>query len=134
MQFYATPQCSLSSCQYHCYFRLFKVYFAVHWVSQYCTNSVKYLGVGDTVSYSLRLFKHVKKHYRAVILKWRISRRNSWPNCVAISRDIARYGSNSYFDSRGSRKMLDPLLLKLMFSLLDSMRYLPIINYTKPPI
>ena len=42
---------------------------------------------------------------------------NSWPNCVAISRDIARNGSNS--DYWFTRKMSDRLILKLIFSFLD---------------
>ena len=75
---------------------------------------------------------HSELYYRAVILNWRFLRLNSWPDCVAISRDIARHGSNSYIWFTG--KVLDLSILKLMFSLLDCMCYLPIIISTKSPI
>ena len=52
---------------------------------------------------------------------------NSWPDYLAISRDIARHGSNS--DFWFTRKMLDLLILNLMFSLLSRVRNLPITNY-----
>ena len=66
----------------------------------------------------------------AVILNWLILGLNYLPDYVAIIRDVNRRDSNILF----SRKMLDLLILKVMYSLLDCMRSLPIIVYKKPPI
>ena len=38
---------------------------------------------------------------------------NSWPDCVAISKYVARYDFNS--DFWFARKMMDTLILKLIF-------------------
>ena len=65
------------------------------------------------------------QHYRAVNLNWRLLRLNYWPDCVAISRYIARKRSNSYIWF--TRKTPDLLILKSMFSPLDCTRYLSII-------
>ena len=46
-----------------------------------------------------------KTDRRACITNWPLFGLNSWPDCVAISGDIARYGSNSDY-SRFKRKML----------------------------
>ena len=70
--------------------------------------------------------------YKVVILNWRLLRLNSWPYCFAIPRDIARHGSNSLIWF--TREMPDFLILKLMLSLLDCMRNLLVIIFTKPPI
>ena len=55
-----------------------------------------------------------------------------WPDFVAILRDIARHGSNSYIWF--TRKMLDFLILKFIFFPLNILRNLPIIIYKKQPI
>ena len=53
--------------------------------------------------------------------------------CCYLKHDIARHGSNLCIWFK--RKMLDLLILKLLlFCILDRMRNLPIIVYTKPPI
>ena len=62
----------------------------------------------------------------------RLFRLNSWSDCVAILRNIARHGSHS--DLKFTRKMLDPLILNLMLSLSNCKRNLTIIVYTKAPI
>ena len=51
-------------------------------------------------------------NYKASIINWQFLRLNSWSDCVAISSDIARHGSNT--DFWFARKMLDLLILKLM--------------------
>ena len=51
--------------------------------------------------------------------------------CCYLKSYIARHGFNSYIWLTG--KMLDLLILKLMFSLMDCMRDFPKIIYTKPP-
>ena len=71
--------------------------------------------------------------YKPVILNWWFLRLVSWPDCVAISRYIIRHGSHSYYICF-TRKMLDLLILRLIFSLLDSMHNLPMITCTKPTI
>ena len=65
----------------------------------------------------------------AVILNWLILGLNYLPDYVAIIRDVNRRDSNILF----SRKMLDLLILKLMFSLLDCMYNLPLTIYKKKP-
>ena len=54
---------------------------------------------------------------------WWFLRLNSWADCVAISTDIASYGSNSVFWF--TRKILDLLILKLILFLLNCLRNLP---------
>ena len=71
--------------------------------------------VVTAMMYSLLVL--VSIYYRARIINWRCIRLNSKPDCVAISKDIARHGSNSEFWI--SRKMLDLFILILMFSLLN---------------
>ena len=65
---------------------------------------------------------------RIAIMNWRFLSLNSWQDCV-ISH-IVRHASN--LDYWFTRKMLDLLILKLMFSFLNCLCYLPIIIYTKP--
>ena len=79
--------------------------------------------------YSFNDLNNQNVYYGAFILNRWFLRLNSWRDCVVISRDIAIHGSNSCI--RFTRKMPD---LKLMFSLLDCMRNLPIIIYIKLPI
>ena len=82
----------------------------------------------------IRNLKFYGTYYMAVILNWRFLRLNSWPDCVAISWDIAIHGSISLICIWFMSKMLDHLIQKFMFSHMGCMRNLPIIIYTKPPI
>ena len=66
-----------------------------------------------------------------LISTWRVLKLNSWPDRVAISRYMVKHGSNSYIWF--SRKMLDLLILKSVFSLLNCMRDLLLIIYKKLP-
>ena len=50
---------------------------------------------------------------------------NYRPDCYAISRDIARHGSYLFI----SWRMLDLLIIKLIFFLLDCPRNIPICNF-----
>ena len=70
--------------------------------------------------------------YRVRIINWRILGQNSWPDRVAISRNIARHGSDS--DFWFTRKMLVFLILRWILSLLNCMSNIPIIIYTKSQI
>ena len=65
----------------------------------------------------------------AVILNWLILGLNYLPDYVAIIRDVNRRDSNILF----TRKMLDLLILKLMFSLVDCKYNLPLTIYKKKP-
>ena len=68
--------------------------------------------------------------FKPVILNWQFLWLVSWSDSVAISRYITRHGSHSNYICF-TRKMLDLLILKLIFSLLDCMHNLSMITCTK---
>ena len=78
------------------------------------------------------IFRAYIKLLFGLMLNWKFLGLNSWPDCVAISRNITRHGSN--LNVWSTKKMLNFLILKYMFSLLNCIRGPPMINYTKPPI
>ena len=79
----------------------------------------------------LVIFFYAVDNSRARMLSWRFLCLNFSPDCVAISRDIPKYGKDVYIWFK--RKILDFLNPILMLNLLSEMRFLPDFIYKKPP-